>query len=702
MCRSLAEGGRRCECHASPEVKAHKRQLAAYNRRLARTNRRNIATAAGAMTGSDELTKAIMQARPRELALVASRLSDHDPKLGDAVYGSVEEHMPGIHNMVVTPDRRGYVPADIDETGHVKPDSFIPTDAARMLNNVEEAYYRSPMAAHKLHPSEVEAGLNQVELRRAADEAGVLDVKKSYRDLGKSEVDFYMAHSPHDVVAMDEVNNTVNRNALNMIANTAFVPVNERDNLLGDDNATLTPTELADKGLIGDDGVEVRRGVRLVPNPHFEEGDMEELTPRFLYSVDDGDIELPADSNAAVGKATSSILDLSSDELHFDRDVAPSGQRSIQERLTSPDTHMGRENREQIRRDVICAAFRAGHTPDQLRARAAEFGNDVVNVTQITDAQVAFTTRGGTNKIADVPALVRATGQPGMIQLSGANRSESTSHQLSNMRFATTKADAALRRKTGVSDTVDPVSGLRSPKTVAKGRRRVGTMTFSKNSTRKAKGKHASHKQIVNGVTAVVERDYADGIPQVGSTPAQRDAGVASAVSNAVGKRDVRSVDVRRAVDMSNAALTDREKRSPVPTAVDTAEVTMHRALADHLYRVNAAARSDNPDERPATRTYEFFENVPASTNVQAIAPGRAASRNRYQVLSAAAGDAPVAHDGERTIKYVVSTNRAADVTDDTAVLGPNTRLRVARREKQGDVTVVHLIDDDAVLAAAH
>lgn len=701
MCRSLNEGGRRCECNASPAVRAHKRELAAYNRRLARTNRRSIADSAGEYTGSDEVRAAVMKARPRELALVAARLSSYDPALGEAVYGSVSEHMPGIHNMVMQPDRRANVGIDHDLTGDLKPDSFISTGAVDMLNDVEDAYLRSPAAQQKFHASELDNYRDMVDLRRSADDAGVLDKSFDYRTMTKDQATFYMAHTPHEVVAMDEINNSVNRDALNLIANTAFVPVNERETALDETTAALTPSELAEKGMIGEDGIEVRKGVRLMPNPRFQEGDFEEVTPRYIYSVDDGDIALPADLNEPVGARTAGILDLGIEEMHFDRDVAPSGQHSKQERLTSLDSQLGRQNREDIRRGVITAAYTSRVSPDQMRARAAEFGNDVVNMTQITGAEVAYTSRGGTNHILDVPALVRSAHSGGSVYLTGESSSESTSQQLRHSRYATTKTDAGLRRATGVSNVIDPVSGLRSPKTVAKGRRRVGETTFTKNSPRKAKGGYATHKQVMGGLNALAEREYADGIPSApGSSTAPVSDRVAQAVSLGSGRRTVSDVDVRRVVDMSNTALSQRETKSPVPTNADVAEVTLHRALSDHLYAVNAAATSDDPAKRPATRTYEFYEQVPSATNIQAIAPGRSAQRSRYQVLSSVASDAPAPLNGTRTVKYVVSTNRAADVTDDTAVLGPNTRLRVLRREKQGDVTVVHLVDDDAVLAA--
>src|SRR5699024_4716921 len=163
------------------------------------------------------------------------------------------------------------------------------------------------------------------------------------------------------------------------------------------------------------------------------------------------------------------------------------------------------------------------------------------------------------------------------------------------------------------------------------------------------------------------------------------------------GTNTLSSADVDELVAQANAAGGD----VPLDAAnvADTAaRVKVSAAYATNELTNRASAARNAPT---ATSTVESYATIPASADPAKVYRTGAGFDPDGYVAAGKNLPRPTADGGERVVRYVYTTRSGLPVTDDRMILGPGSRYCVAKTTADADGTVVvHLVDDDLVLAA--
>lgn len=686
MCRSRAEGGRRCDGTCTDERRAEIRELARLNRAKSRKQRRMMADTAGDLFG-EQARAAIMHARPSELALIASQVQQYDPEAAQIMVEAAGGDLPGTHNMVVSEvrDERARAMSDRDADGDMRTDPHRVSQAMVSLAQIEHSYAHSERAAKALPPARLREIQREADLRHKAASLGLYKPGLSPEDMTADQLRFYQSHSPQQIAALGGSENAVVREFCDYAMNNTTFKPSVRPHRVPQKHLNATPDALSRTAVFQDKGYyPVRSGVHLMRNPNAGKSPHE---PEFIYRVD-GKIDLPANGSRAAVAESSKIIGVS--DIAFDADDAPQGQSSLYARLMSEDTDIGRSTRAQMKEDLIRSVYAGGRAPGVDQADLTDAEGRTYSLQRLDKALGSLQyVRPGKSKRVTVDTLV-ATAQSSGLSMSNSPANTAIAQQQLDRAAEVEKYLSGVRlRHFGIKDG-HTVSGKRLPKT------RKGSQRSVANFVTTADGRRDEHKAVMSGLARINERSK-------GKIPGNSRSLTPSPVAESTILRknmEVTSSDVDEMVaqlNASRAATTpDRVDDKTKAAGADIARLVERGTTANKVAR----KRGDAGADKPVTVT----SRSPLSKSVNAshdFVVGRSFSPTEY--VSAHAGSSKKADPADgRSVRVVYTTAQATAVTSDRAVIGPESKFRILKTDTSNpNEVVVHVVDEDAALDAA-
>lgn len=726
MCRTIKEANVlgqdriRCDLPGCNGYEA-KKSLAAANRREARRVRRDMAVyARDALGGDQKIKRAIMNTRPRELAIMVARMREIDPQFADELMeASGTDRLPGLHNMTMQDSRRESVRLDYDEVGELKDDPGMVSMSARQISRMETAYLSSDLARERLSPGKlaelqrsasVRAEMDSLGLLGSVDERGRHVPPPSVEDMNAAQLGFYAETTPEMLARVGDVENTIEDQFVSYaMTNVTFSPA-RRGRLCTEEQAGLTSVEIAEDPDFAKTGVfHVREGVDMIENPRYDPEDPDSLEPQHLFAVD-GKIELPVDPDASIGDQTNAIVSVSRLSQRGEFEGAPLNQKSLYDRMLDPGTPTGQRIQDRINEDIIRATFTAGKIPgidtsidvsaDEIAHRSGRRpGPHTLSEVFGSKSALSGKTRDAVGR------SLAATIQELSPEMAKKGYSELAHGQLKNSQRAAKRRASQARRRRQVWEGRSIETGTKSPR-ISKRGHDLGDVTTSRGI------KEREHrKNIVPGIKKLRETEGFKKTPSLPSDPdkAHKMRTVPTEINRLVGpNKTATNADIELLVAQANRAAK-AEFVDSAPTDAHVAHTRLLRADEARRFNRDAAAkerRSVPAAERPklaAPITLEQYVVVPDSTHGHnTFREGRSFQNNGYAVATTTRGKMPKAGPGEKVIRVVYSTREAMPGTETHAIMSPESVFRVLRRSKgSGGVETVHVADQGMVLDAA-
>lgn len=689
MCYSTSEfsasNAKRCRCHDTPQ----KRDLATKNRVKSRAQRKSIALFAKDTYGKNAY-KAVMGARPRELAMIVSYMGQHDPEVAREMADVAGGDLPGTHNMVLSEVRSGKSQADIDKRGEVRTDPHMISQGMASVVAFESAYLGSGKHGDAVSAKSLADMKAGNALRSEAVELGLYDADLSPENMDSRQLRFYSVHTPEQIAQLGEAENAVERQfAQHAMDNVQFSP-RPRGYLVPDKHLQSTPAELAETTTFKRRGYyPVRDGVHLVRNENYEPGTDE---PEFIYRVD-GDIELPANGSRPAVAETAKIVDIA--DISYDPATAPLGQESLYARTLSPDTPSGKRTRKQLAREMIQSAYLSERVPGvdakMMNLSADEYasmggrrpGHRPVGELFGTKTM----TRPGKSKRVTLGTLT-STAQRKGVELGEHHSPYSTvAHgQLTQLREVDAWMNDYREDRLGMPKG-HTATGVRYPRQRKSSAREAADGAFITT----ADGRRDEHAEVMQGLAKVRGRRKRAPKPTNTLTP--------HTLANTTlvpGKSTMSSADVDTMVSQANAIRSNTEGADQLDNNTEAAGTRLERTMGRFISSRRVEAKRG---EAEGTVSVSSRTPIPSSLNAaHEFVPGRRFKPTGY--VSAHSGANPKTGDG-RTVKVVYETRSAMPVTGDRAVISPDSQFRIVSREERDGELIVHVADEDTVLEAA-
>lgn len=724
MCRSIHEASKlgqtriRCDLPGCEGYEA-KRDLATANRRESRAVRRRIAVFVRDSLGGDQKAKrAVMNARPREMAVIIAHMETVDPSFAKEMRAAAGvDQLPGLHNMTLQESRRETVGVDYDAVGDMKKDPGMVSMAMRQISQLESAYLDSDEARSRLSQGKIAELRRVADLRSEMSELGLFGSSDdqgrhvpppSVKEMSNSQLAFYNHASPETLSRIGDTENTVEDEFVAYaMRNVEFYP-GRRGRLCSDEQAGKTADELVGSGDFDTTGsMMIREGVDLHANPEYDADDPDSLEPKYFFRVDGG-VDLPVDPNKPIGEQSNVIPQVGKIQQRAATEVAPDDQSSLYDRLLDPGTSTGRRTHGRIKEDIIRAAYTSGRIPGidtSIDVTAEEAGHrsgrrpgaHTLGSLYGAKSPLSGRTRDVTGQVL---AMTRMSLTPEMKK--AREHSELSHLHLNNQREAIHRRANAVRRKEKLWAGRSPVTNTKPPKDSKRAEHDLGGL-----STTRALKEREHRKLVVPGVKALRNKEGYKRIPPVTgatipSTQLQR--------NRITGPNQTMSAaDVQAMVDEANLAQKNPSVDA-TPTGAHTALARLSRADEQNRLSLDRGSKwvRDLPEsERPARPkpvTAECYYLVDESTHGHNMfREGRSSHTNGYQVVTTTKGEPPTPGPGQKVVRAVYSTTRAMPANDTTAVISPKDNFRILRRSKvsSGGIETVHFVDEGEVLDAS-
>lgn len=729
MCRSVSEanalGQSRIRCDLPGcDGYEQKQELAARNRREARRCRRNIAMEAKRLTGgSQEMKRAFTGARPRELAEMLAAMERVDPVFAASLYEAAGGPLPGLHNMTMQESRRKTVGIDYDEVGEIKPDPGMLSMGMRSIVEMERAYLASDVASENLsagkkaelqRSANVRGEMSELGLFGQVDSNGRHVPPPSVKEMNAAQLAFYAQTPPEAVARVGDIENTIEDQFIAYAMTGVTFSPNRRGRLCSEEEAALTPSQLASTDTFKATGrVAIRDGVEMIANPDYDAEDPNSLHPQYLFEVD-GAMKLPAGDAEGVGHQTNAIVSVGRiDQRDPEHGAAPMGQKSLYDRMLDPETPTGQRVRSRIAEDLIRATYTAGRIPGidtSIDVTAEEVAHRSGRRPGPHTLSEVFGTKSAlSGKTRDeVGRALNATIQRMGPEMEKAGEfSEMSYAQLRKHQEATRKrfSDARRRNKAGRNRSFE--SNLAGPTISKRSEKNLGEVTTGRGH------KESQHRKLIlPGLKHLREEGGYGKIPAIPKDASKAPKlGMSQTEKNRISgaNRTINGAGVALMVAQANQAAK-ADSPEGVPTAALAAEARIRSAAEAHAYNLDrrAQARRTAPDgERPPAPepvTLEQWIVVPDDTNLHnSMRAGRSYRSNGFAVATTTRGEKPSVGAGEKAVRVVYTTHRGVPATDHHAVIPPDANFRIVN-SKDGTIHVMDegmIVDESVRLAAA-
>lgn len=707
MCRSHADGGRRCPtCTPGTQAYMDASKLANANRRKSRAQRRAVYTEVlnryGDTDAGKEAASKILHTQPRNIPGTLAFLQSLDPELADtareAALNAGDEaggsrQLAGSHNQNTMNDRHARVVEDYyeDAMNGLRPDP-------NALNRIVDITSSSTLAYLDSEHSKSMPAAQREALTDAAMNSGFIAENVGPGGTFITEPDALTPQQRHTMLNMqpeealklgyveDAVFDAQRTEFMKNATVDAEVRPLEMDSQRGfaigrnDTVADVAETMRSQ----GREYATIREGVDLVIAPNPETGEMEQ------YFEVDGDIKLPAGDNVRVDAATRRIPRINDFLDSPDGEGELDNQHISAKRLTSKNTEEGRNFREQLTREVIRASYASGKDVGQdaewVVNNKGKFG-----VMELVDRKVP-------GKRGSVTAATVAN--VGLKKIAGDGGFHTTSDALPTTSRAAIAASMETNRKTAeyslVKNTKYTPRTQSSEGTTARGHQRA--KQNPKKTTTVAGVGHVSsdkqykhHKKIMAGLGDVRERT--DWSPQESfSTPEQ------SVVASVLRGRSTSTGDLDR---MIHAANTFDDRRTPKSKQEGGDALLMSRVI-ERQRLANMKYQADGGEVKPTTMVSEF--TLPKGQNpANFFREGRQFTTDKHMSTSVDGTGLPRESVKEGTpVRMVMSTTQGVALNGERSVIPRGSSLRVAHYVRDTDGTVTaFMVDEDETLAAA-
>lgn len=707
MCRSHADGGRRCPtCTPGTQEYMDASKLANANRRKSRAQRRAVYTEVlnryGDTDAGKEAASKILHTQPRNIPGTLAFLQSLDPELaetareaaldaGDEAGGS--RQLAGSHNQNTMNDRHSRVVEDYyeDAMNGLRPDPnalnrIVDITSSSTLAYLESEHAKSMPVAQRdaLTDAAVNSGFIAENVGRGGTfitEPDALTPQQRHTMLNMQPEEALKLGYVEDAV-FDAQRNEFMKNATVDAEVRPLESDSQRGFAIGRNDTVADVAETMRSQ--GREYATIREGVDLIVAPNPETGEMEQ------YFEVDGDIKLPAGDNVRVDAATRRIPRINDFLDSPDGEGELDNQHISAKRLTSKNTEEGRNFREQLTREVIRASYASGKDVGQDAAwvvnNKGKFG-----VMELVDRKVP-------GKRGSVTAATVAN--VGLKKIAGDGGFHTTSDALPTTSRAAIAASMDTTRKTaeyGLMNSTKYTPRTQSSEgTTARGHQRA--KQNPKKTTAVAGVGHVSsdkqykhHKKIMAGLGDVRERtDW---------TPAENfELPKHTVVPTVLKGRSTSTDDLDR---MIHAANTFDDKRTPKSKQEGGDALLMSRVL-DRQRAVTMKYQADGGDVKPTTMVSEF--TLPKGQNpANFFREGRQFTTDKHMSTSVDGTGLPREYVQEGTpVRMVMSTTQGVALNGERSVIPRGSSLRVAHYVRDTDGTVTaFMVDEDETLAAA-
>ena len=707
MCRSHADGGRRCPTctPGSPEYKEASK-LANANRRKSRAQRRAVYSEVlnryGDTESGREAAAKILHTQPRNIPGTLAFLQTLDPELadtareaaldaGDEAGGS--RQLAGSHNQNTMNDRHARVSEDYyeDAMNGLRPDPnalnrIVDITSSSTLAYLDSEHSKSMPAAQR--EALTDAAMNSGFIAENVGPGGTFITEPGA--LTPQQRHTMLNMQPEDAMHLGYVEDAVFDAQRNEFMKNATVEAevrpleldSQRGFSIGRNDTVADVAEIMRSQ--GREYATIREGVALVIAPNPETGEMEQF-----FEVD-RNLRLPAGDNVRVDSATRRIPKITDFTDSPDGEGELDNQHISAKRLTSKNTEEGRNFREQLSREVIRASYASGKDVGQDAAwmvnNKGKFG-----VLELVDYKVP-------GKRGSVTAATVAN--VGLKKIAGDGGFHTTSDALPTTSRAAIAASMDTNRKTaeyGLMKTTKYTPRTQSSEgTTARGHQRA--KQNPKKTTKVAGVGHVSsdkqykhHKKVMAGLGDLRERT--DWTPQEDFSSA--DASVAATVLKG---RSTSTDDLDR---MIHAANTFDDRRTP-KTKQEGGDALLMSRVIDRQRAVTMKRQADGDEIKPTTMVTEF--TLPKGQNpANFFREGRQFTTDKHMATSVDGTGLPRESVKEGTpVRMVMSTTQGVPLNGERSVIPSGSSLRVAHyvRDEDGTVTAF-MVDEDETLAAA-
>lgn len=707
MCRSHADGGRRCPtCTPGTQEYMEASKLANANRRKSRAQRRAVYTEVlnryGDTESGKEAASKILHTQPRNIPGTLAFLQSLDPELaetareaalnaGDEAGGS--RQLAGSHNQNTMNDRHARVVEDYyeDAVNGLRPDPnalnrIVDITSSSTLAYLESDHAKSLPAAQR--DALTDAAMNSGFIAANVGRGGTFITSPD--ELTNQQRHTMLNMQPEEALKLGYVEDAVFDAQRNEFMKNATVDAEvrplESDSQRGfaigrNDTVADVAETMRSQGM---EYATIREGVDLVIAPNPETGEMEQ------YFEVDGDVKLPAGDNVRVDSATRRIPRINDFIDSPDGEGELDNQHISAKRLTSKNTEEGRNFREQLTREVIRASYASGKEVGQDAAwvvgNKGKFG-----IMELVDRKVP-------GKRGSVTAATVAN--VGLKKIAGDGGFHTTSDALPTTSRAAIAASMDTTRKTaeyGLMNSTKYTPRTQSSEgTTARGHQRA--KQNPKKTTKVSGVGHVSsdkqykhHKKIMAGLGDVRERtDW---------TPAENfELPKHSVVPTVLRGRSTSTDDLDR---MIHAANTFDDRRTPKTKQEGGDALLMSRVL-DRQRAVTMKHQADGGDVKPTTMVTEF--TLPKGQNpANFFREGRQFTADKHMATSVDGTGLPREFVKEGTpVRMVMSTTQGVALNGERSVIPRGSSLRVAHYVRDTDGTVTaFMVDEDETLAAA-
>lgn len=707
MCRSHADGGRRCPtCTPGTQEYMEASKLANANRRKSRAQRRAVYTEVlnryGDTESGKEAASKILHTQPRNIPGTLAFLQSLDPELaetareaalnaGDEAGGS--RQLAGSHNQNTLNDRHARVVEDYyeDAVNGLRPDPnalnrIVDITSSSTLAYLESDHAKSLPAAQR--DALTDAAMNSGFIAANVGRGGTFITSPD--ELTNQQRHTMLNMQPEEALKLGYVEDAVFDAQRNEFMKNATVDAEvrplESDSQRGfaigrNDTVADVAETMRSQGM---EYATIREGVDLVIAPNPETGEMEQ------YFEVDGDVKLPAGDNVRVDSATRRIPRINDFIDSPDGEGELDNQHISAKRLTSKNTEEGRNFREQLTREVIRASYASGKEVGQDAAwvvgNKGKFG-----IMELVDRKVP-------GKRGSVTAATVAN--VGLKKIAGDGGFHTTSDALPTTSRAAIAASMDTTRKTaeyGLMNSTKYTPRTQSSEgTTARGHQRA--KQNPKKTTKVSGVGHVSsdkqykhHKKIMAGLGDVRERtDW---------TPAENfELPKHSVVPTVLRGRSTSTDDLDR---MIHAANTFDDRRTPKTKQEGGDALLMSRVL-DRQRAVTMKHQADGGDVKPTTMVTEF--TLPKGQNpANFFREGRQFTADKHMATSVDGTGLPREFVKEGTpVRMVMSTTQGVALNGERSVIPRGSSLRVAHYVRDTDGTVTaFMVDEDETLAAA-
>lgn len=707
MCRSHAEGGRRCPT-CTPGTKAYKEasQLANANRRKSRAQRRAVSAAVldryGDTDTGREAAAKILHTQPRNIPGTLAFLQSLDPELadvareaaldaGDEAGGS--RQLAGSHNQNTMNDRHAAVKEDYYEGSF---DALRPDPNA--LNRIVDITSTSTLAYLDSEHSKSMSPAQREALTDAAMNSGFIaenvtasgDFITSPDRLSPQQVHTMLNMQPEDALHLGFVEDAVFDAQRNEFLKNATVEAEVRPLELDSDRGFSIGRNDTVADVVetmhsqGREVATIREGVDLVVTTNPETGEEER------YFEVDGGLKLPAGDNVRVDAATRRIPKITDFVDGPEGEGELDNQHISAKRLTSKNTEEGRNFRKQLTDEVIRASFASGKDVGQDSAwiinKEGKFP-----VLDLVDYKVPGKRGAVTAATVANVGLKKIAGDGGFHTTSDALPTTSRAAIAASMDTTRRTAEAGLIRTTKYTPRTSKSEG-----TTARGHQRA--KQNPKKTTAVAGVGHVSsdkqykhHKKVMAGLNDLRERTE--------WTPAEHfevpDYSVAPTVLKG---RSTSTDDLDR---MIHAANTFDDKSTP-KTKQEGGDALLMSRVIDRQRAVTMKYQADGGQVKPTTMVTEF--TLPKGQNpANFFREGRQFTTDKHMATSVDGTGLPRDYVKEGTpVRLVMSTTQGVALNGERSVIPSGSSMRVAHyvRDEDGVVTAF-MVDEDETLAAA-